>query len=574
MIHLLRYLKGLRGKAILAPFFKLFEAVLELFVPLCVASLIDRGIGESDKAYIIKMALLMIALGFAGLLSSITAQYFSASVATEATHRMRNDLFSHITSLSAIDRERIGSSTLLTRLTSDSNQFQSCINMFLRLFLRSPFVVLGAAIMASAVAPGLSWIYFVVIAILSAVVFLIMQKTIPMYKSVQSRLDNVVLLTRENLQGVRVIRAFSKEEEEIKAYNKALEDLKNEQLRSGKVSSLLNPLTGVIVNLAVALLIYVSSTKYKLNLIEIGTIVALVNYMNQILLELVKFANLIVTVTRGIASGNRIESVFEIKSSIVSPQDGKTGKRDSFYSVEFENVTLSYQDGGSPVLKDISFALKKGERLGIIGATGSGKSSIVNLIPRFYDVTSGALKVNGLEVKKWDLEELRNQISFVPQKARLFKGSVRENMKWGKEDATDDEIRKALRMAEAYSFIAEKEGELDFQIEQGGRNLSGGQRQRLSIARALLKDAPILIFDDSFSALDYKTESLLRKTISALEDKTVIVVSQRASSLLLMDNIMVLDKARIAEYGTHEELLRKSVLYREIYESQFGEHNE
>lgn len=564
-------MKGYRKEAVLAPLFKLLEAILELFVPLCVASLIDVGIQGGDKSHIIKMALSMIVLGLVGLMVSIIAQWFSAKAATGFARKMKNELFAHIEELSAPDRDKLGASTLVTRLTSDSNQVQNGINMFLRLFLRSPFVVLGAAIMAFTVDSTLSWIFVVIIPLLSLIVFLIMRKTVPMYRKVQGRLDKVMVKTRENLSGVRVLRAFGKEEEEKEEFSEYANGLKTEQLRSGSFSSLLNPLTSVAINLAIVVLIYFGKERFELNLIAIGSIIALVNYMNQILVELVKFANLIITITRAIASGNRIQSVFDVESSIKNPEKVQNGNIENEIAVEFDDVYLTYMEGGSSALSDISFKVKKGEKIGIIGGTGSGKSSIVNLIPRLYDATEGRVSVFGSDVRSWDLKALRDIIGIVPQKARLFKGTIRDNMKWGNDSASDEDIIKALKLAEAYEFVSTKEGGLDYMIKQGGRNLSGGQRQRLTIARAFVRNPAILILDDSASALDYATDACLRHTISNIDDMTVFVVSQRTSSLLTMDRIIVLSDGKVAGIGSHDELLENNELYQEIYNSQFGE---
>lgn len=564
-------MKGYRKEAVLAPLFKLLEAILELFVPLCVASLIDVGIQEGDKSHIIKMAFFMIALGLVGLMVSIIAQWFSAKAATGFARKMKNELFAHIEELSAPDRDKLGASTLVTRLTSDSNQVQNGINMFLRLFLRSPFVVLGAAIMAFTVDSTLSCIFVVIIPLLSLIVFLIMRKTVPMYKKVQNRLDKVMVKTRENLSGVRVLRAFGKEEEEKEEFSEYANGLEAEQLRSGSFSSLLNPLTSVAINLAIVVLIYFGKERFELNLIAIGSIIALVNYMNQILVELVKFANLIITITRAIASGNRIQSVFDVESSIKNPEKAQNGNIENEIAVEFDGVYLTYMEGGSSALSDISFKVKKGEKIGIIGGTGSGKSSIVNLIPRLYDATEGRVSVFGSDVRSWDLKALRDIIGIVPQKARLFKGTIRDNMRWGNDSASDEDIIKALKLAEAYEFVSTKEGGLDYMIKQGGRNLSGGQRQRLTIARAFVRKPAILILDDSASALDYATDARLRHTISNIDDMTVFVVSQRTSSLLTMDRIIVLSDGKVAGIGSHDELLENNELYQEIYNSQFGE---
>lgn len=571
MKKLLRFLKGYRKEAVLAPLFKLLEAIFELLVPLCVASLIDIGIGTDNRSYVVKMVLLMVALGTTGLLVSVTAQWFSAKAATGFAKKMKSELFAHIETLSPQDRGKLGSSTLVTRLTSDSNQVQGGINMFLRLFLRSPFVVIGAAVMAFTVDATLSWIFVVIIPLLSLVVYLIMRRTVPMYKVVQSKVDGLMVKTRENLSGVRVLRAYGKESSEKSEFSDSTDALKHEQLRAGNFSSLLNPLTSVVINLAIVVLIYFGKTRFDLNLIEVGALVALVNYMNQILVELVKFANLIITLTRAIASGNRIQSVFDTKPSIANVDDVSNGDLSSDIAVEFNHLYLTYMEGGNPALSDITFKVRKGEKIGIIGATGSGKSSLVNMIPRFYEATKGSVSVFSSDVRLWNLDCLRSIIGIVPQKARLFKGTIRDNIKWGNPDASDDEIIEALKLAEAYDFVLEKEGGLDYKIKQGGRNVSGGQRQRLTIARAMVRKPSILILDDSASALDYATDARLRSTIASLSGMTVFVVSQRTSSLLSMDRIIVLSGGRIAGIGSHKELLAANELYREIYNSQFGD---
>lgn len=570
MRKLLRFINGYKKEAFFAPLFKLTEAVLELFVPLCVASLINVGIQNGDKGHIINMALLMIVLGLLGLLASVTAQFFSAKAATGFALKMKNALFSHIESLSAIDRDKLGTSTLMTRLTSDSQLVQNGINMFLRLFLRSPFVVLGAAVMAFTVDSTLAWIFVIIIPLLSVIVFFIMRYTVPMYKKVQRGLDRITGKTRENLSGVRVIRAFCKEEDEKKEYREALDDLYDMQLSSGRISALLNPITYIIINLAVVVIVYFSYGRFKLNLIATGSIIALVNYMNQILVELVKLANLIITITRALAAGERIQAVFDISPSIKECDNPKIGDKNSEVAYSFDHVFLSYTGEGRPSLSDIDFSVKKGEKLGVIGGTGSGKTSLINLLPRVYEASSGTVSVLGVPVKEWDIKALRSEIAVVPQKAMLFKGTIRDNLKWGNDSATDEDIITALKRAEAFEFVEKKEGFLDFMVEARGKNLSGGQRQRLNIARALLKEsASIIILDDSASALDYKTESKLRENIKKL-DKTLIVVSQRTSSLLKMDRIAVLDKGVLVDIAPHEVLLERCQVYKEIYNSQFG----
>ncbi|MBQ2259068.1 MAG: ABC transporter ATP-binding protein [Spirochaetales bacterium] len=571
MFALLRFLKGYRKQAVLAPLFKLFEAILELLVPLCVASIIDNGILGGDKSHIIRMIVYMALLALSGLIAAVTAQYFSARAAIGTAAKIRSALFDHIVKLSAKDKDQIGTSTLITRLTNDTNQVQSCINMFLRLFLRSPFVVLGAAIMAFTVDSELAVIFALVIPVLSLIVFLIMRKTLPMFKLVQKKLDKLMLKTRENLYGVRVIRAFCREEEEKVEFGEISDELYSQQIATSSVSALLNPLTSFFINFGIILIIYFGREKFELGLIASGAIVALVNYMSQILVELVKFANLIVTITKGIASGNRIQSIFEIEPSVKSASNTDSIDKNSEEAVAFDKVSLTYKEGGSPAIRDISFKAMKGEKIGIIGATGSGKSTLVSLIGRSYDATEGSVAVFGTDVRLWPLENLKASVGIVPQKAVLFKGTIRENLKWGKEDASESDMELALKKAQALDFVLEKEKGLDAEVSQGGKNFSGGQRQRLSIARAFIKNPDILILDDSSSALDYKTDSELRKTISEIKDMTVFVVSQRTSSLLSMDRIIVLDKGAIVDIGSHSELLDSCSLYREIHFSQFEE---
>ena len=571
MFALLRFLKGYRKQAVLAPLFKLFEAILELLVPLCVASIIDNGILGGDKSHIIRMIVYMALLALSGLIAAVTAQYFSARAAIGTAAKIRSALFDHIVKLSAKDKDQIGTSTLITRLTNDTNQVQSCINMFLRLFLRSPFVVLGAAIMAFTVDSELAVIFALVIPVLSLIVFLIMRKTLPMFKLVQKKLDKLMLKTRENLYGVRVIRAFCREEEEKVEFGEISDELYSQQIATSSVSALLNPLTSFFINFGIILIIYFGREKFELGLIASGAIVALVNYMSQILVELVKFANLIVTITKGIASGNRIQSIFEIEPSVKSASNPDSIDKNSEEAVAFDKVSLTYKEGGSPAIRNISFKAMKGEKIGIIGATGSGKSTLVSLIGRSYDATEGSVAVFGTDVRLWPLENLKASVGIVPQKAVLFKGTIRENLKWGKEDASENDMELALKKAQALDFVLEKEKGLDAEVSQGGKNFSGGQRQRLSIARAFIKNPDILILDDSSSALDYKTDSELRKTISEIKDMTVFVVSQRTSSLLSMDRIIVLDKGAIVDIGSHSELLDRCSLYREIHFSQFEE---
>ena len=564
------FIRGYRKESVLAPLFKFLEALFELCVPLAVASLIDDGILKGDMHHVLMMALLMVALGIIGLLSSVTAQYFAAKAATGFTEKMKSALYRHITELSESDRDRIGNPTLITRLTSDSNLVQNGINMFLRLFMRSPFVVFGAAIMAFTVDARLALVFAVVIPVLGLLVFLIMRKTVPMYRSVQGALDRILSRVRENLSGIRVIRAFGKEREEERDFSGDLASLMGLQLSSGKISALLNPLTYVIINLAIAVLISAGRARYDAGLIEIGGIVALVNYMSQILVELVKLANLIVTISRAVASWRRIETVFRTEPSMTDRPDAAEEGRGGDEAVSFSSVSITYREGGEPSLSDASFSIRKGERIGIIGGTGSGKTTLVSLILRLYDATSGTVSVDGRDVRDWKRSALRSRIGYVQQKALLFRGTIRDNISWGKPDASDAEIEAALKAAEAYDFVMEKKGGLASPVEEGGKNLSGGQRQRLSIARALVRKPEILILDDSSSALDFATEARLRHNLSELGNMTVFTVSQRTGSLMTMDRIIVLDRGRIVDIGTHDELLGRCGVYREIYDSQFG----
>ena len=564
------FIRGYRKESVLAPLFKFLEAVFELCVPLAVASLIDDGILKGDMHHVLMMALLMVALGVIGLLSSVTAQYFAAKAATGFAEKMKSALYRHITELSESDRDRIGNPTLITRLTSDSNLVQNGINMFLRLFMRSPFVVFGAAIMAFTVDARLALVFAVVIPVLGLIVFLIMRKTVPMYRSVQGALDRILSRVRENLSGIRVIRAFGKEREEERDFSGDLASLMDLQLSSGRISALLNPLTYVIINLAIAVLISAGRARYGAGLIEIGGIVALVNYMSQILVELVKLANLIITISRAVASWRRIETVFRTEPSMTDKPDAAEEGTGSDEAVSFSSVSITYREGGEPSLSDATFSIRRGERIGIIGGTGSGKTTLVSLILRLYDATSGTVSVDGRDVRDWKRSALRSRIGYVQQKAIRCRGTIRDNIAWGKPEADDAEIETALKAAEAYDFVMEKKGGLSSPVEEGGKNLSGGQRQRLSIARALVRKPEILILDDSSSALDFATEARLRHNLSELGNMTVFTVSQRTGSLMTMDRIIVLDRGRIVDIGTHDELLGRCGVYREIYDSQFG----
>lgn len=570
MKKLLIYLKGYKKECVLAPLFKMLEASFELFVPLVMASIIDRGIGNGDRTYIIKMCILLVALGVIGLICSVTAQYFSAKAAVGFATGLRHSLFEHLQSLSFTEIDTLGTSTMITRMTSDVNQAQTGVNMVLRLFLRSPFVVLGAMVMAFTIDVKTAFIFVIAIILLSFVVFGIMLINIPMLKRVQQRLDGVLNATRENLAGVRVIRAFCKEEEEVERFLKRNEALTAQQKKSGSISALMNPITYVIINLAIVCLIWTGAIQVDNGLLTQGQVVALYNYMSQILVELIKLANLIITVNKAAACGNRIADVFEIKSSMELKEtlDAKLLENQE-EAIAFRHVSLTYQTGGEESLTDIDFTVRKGETIGIIGGTGSGKSSVVNLIPRFYDATKGEVLVNGINVREYPAEELCKKIGVVMQKAVLFKGDIASNLRWGKEDATEEEMEQAIRVAQGQDIVAAKGG-VSAGIAQGGKNLSGGQRQRMTIARALVKQPEILILDDSASALDMATDARLRHAIKELSYRpTVVIVSQRTSAIQNADQIIVLDDGRMVGHGTHEELLKNCDVYNEIYYSQY-----
>ena len=569
MNRLFVYLKDYKKETILGPLFKLLEASFELFVPLVVASMIDVGIKTGDTGYIIRMCLVLISLGVIGLVCSITAQYFAAKAAVGFVKKIRHALFRHIQSLSYTELDTLGTSTMITRMTSDVNQVQNGTNLTLRLLLRSPFVVFGAMIMAFTIDWQAALVFVVTIPLLSIVVFGIMLVSIPLYRKVQSRLDRLLGITRENLTGVRVLRAFCKENEEIAEFETRNEDLTGVQKFVGRISALMNPVTYLIINFAVIALIWTGAIRVEAGILTQGMVVALYNYMSQILVELIKMANLIINITKAVACGNRIAAVFDITSSQEQTSVSPETKKDAPL-VEFRDVSLQYKNAGEDSLSGLNFTAVAGETIGVIGGTGSGKSSLVRLIPRFYDATRGAVLVQGADVRDYPLDELRGMIGIVPQKAVLFQGTVRENMKWGNPDATDDEIWDALASAQAQEVVESKEGGLDFVIEQGGRNLSGGQRQRLTIARALVRRPRILILDDSSSALDFATDAALRKAIRELPySPTVFLVSQRASSIQYADRIIVLDDGCPVGIGTHEELLESCGVYREIYNSQF-----
>lgn len=568
MRKLLRFLKDYKKESILSPLFKLLEASFELFVPLVMAAIIDTGIGNKDGGFILKMCGILILLALVGLTCSITAQYFAAKAAVGFATKVRHALFDHIQKLSYTEMDTAGTDTMITRMTSDINQAQSGVNMVLRLFLRSPFIVFGAMIMAFTIDVKSALIFVVTIPVLSVVVFGIMIITIPLFRRVQASLDKVLGVTRENLTGSRVIRAFNKEQEEIADFDESNEKLTDVQLFVGKISALMNPLTYIIINVALVILIWTGAIQVNIGKISQGEVVALVNYMSQILVELVKLANLIITVTKAIACGNRVQSIFEMETSMV---DGNgSGKEDTGYTVEFRNVSMRYKDAGADTLTGIDFKAKPGDTIGIIGGTGSGKSSVVNLIPRFYDVTEGQVMVDGMDVRDYKITDLRDKIGIVPQKAVLFAGTVRSNLAWGKEDATEEEMQQALSVAQAVEVVDKKDGKLDAEVEQGGKNFSGGQKQRLTIARALVKQPEILIMDDSSSALDYATDAKLRQAIHNMPNRpTVFIVSQRAASIMYADKIIVLDDGTVAGAGTHEELLKDCSVYQEIYYSQF-----
>ena len=587
MRRLLVYLKDYKKETALAPLFKMLEATFELFVPLVMAAVIDRGIDSGNVPYVLRMGGVLVLLGVIGLACSITAQYFSAKAAVGVSTKLKHALFAHIQGLSYTEIDTLGTATMITRMTSDVNQVQSGVNMVLRLFLRSPFIVFGAMVMAFTIDVKAAFIFVVTIPALSVVVFGIMMWTMPLFKKVQAGLDSVLGATRENLTGARVIRAFNKEQEEIEVFERKNSALAHMQLFVGKISALTNPVTYIIINVATIVLLYTGAVRVDEGTITQGQVVALVNYMSQILIELVKLANLIITITKALACANRIQSVFEIESSMTWEQKvceagsegygtgeaaGPGGRRgqNAADEVVFDHVCLTYAGAGAESLSDIDFHVKKGQTVGIIGGTGSGKTSLINMIPRFYDATKGHVRIKGKDVREYGMEELREMIGIVPQKAVLFQGTIRENMQWGKNDATDAEIWQAIETAQAKEFVEQKDGKLEAAVAQSGRNLSGGQRQRLTIARALVGKPEILILDDSASALDYATDAALRQAIRNMEgDMTVFIVSQRASSIQHADQIIVLDDGEMADIGTHDELLKRCEVYQEIYYSQY-----
>ena len=563
------YLKPYTLESILGPLFKLLEALLELLVRLVVADIIDNGIGASDTGFIVKRCALLIGLGLLGLASSVTAQYFAAKAAIGFTASVRHALFGKVQSLSYAELDKLGTSTLMTRMTSDMNQVQTGLNLALRLLLRSPFVVFGAMIMAFTIDVKSAWVFAVIIPLLFAVVFGIMFSCIPLYKKVQGRLDGVLGAAKENLAGVRVIRAFGKEKQETESFENKSGELLSSQLFVGKISALLNPVTYVMINLAIIAVLRVGGGQVYKGILTQGQVLALYNYMSQILVELIKMANLILSMTKATASAKRVAAILALESSLDVPQENPEEQEDA-PAVEFDGVTFTYPTGGAPALSDISFTLEHGKTLGIIGGTGSGKSTLIGLIPRFYDVQKGSVKVEGCDVKQYPLDTLRRKIGLVPQKALLFKGSIRENLLWGDEGAADDAIYDALKAAQAQEVVDGKPEGLDYEVETGGRNFSGGQRQRLTIARALVRKPEVLILDDSASALDFATDAALRHALRELPWKpAVVIISQRTASIRFADEILVLDDGRLAGRGTHEELLQTCDVYREIYESQF-----
>lgn len=576
MKMILRYMKDYKKESILGPLFKLLEASFELLIPLVMAAIIDTGIANGDKNYIYKMCGIMVVLGLIGMVCAITAQFYAAKAAVGFGTKLRHALFAHIQGLSYTEFDTLGTSTMITRMTGDINQVQTGVNLVLRLFLRSPFIVFGAMIMAFTIDVKSALTFVVVIPLLSIVVFGIMLITMPLFKKVQGALDKVLGITRQNLSGVRVIRAFGMQESEIENFEESNSLLNKFQIFVGRISALMNPLTYIIVNGGIVVLIWSGALRVEAGLITQGAVVALVNYMSQILVELVKLANLIITITKSFACAHRIEAVFDMKSSIIDGdmaeiKDVADKKENADCKICFENVNMRYKNAAEDSLENIDFCIKKGETVGIIGGTGSGKTSLVNLIPRFYDVSSGRVLVDGVDVRNYDLETLRSKVGVVLQKAVLFKGTLRDNLLWGNETATEEEMLRALELAQAKEFTDKWEEGFDKQIAQGGKNLSGGQRQRLTIARALVRDPEILILDDSASALDYATDAKLRAAIKSIqaEDKTVIIVSQRTASIMEADKIVVLEEGSIAGIGTHAELLESCEIYKEIYDSQF-----
>ena len=572
MKRLLKYLGKYKKEAFIAPLFKLLEASFELIVPLIIAAIIDKGIGGTNSGLIVKYSLILVLLAVVGWVCAVIAQFYAAKAAVGTTAEMKSDLFKKIQSLSHSEFDTLGNSTMITRMTSDCNLVQNAVNLFLRLFLRAPIIVFGAMIMAFTVSVRAALVFVAVIPLLALIVYGVMYLTVPLYKKVQQKVDSLLGITRENLGGARVIRAFCREEDETRRFEETNRDLSVMQRFVGKISALTNPLTFLLINTAIIVLIYVGAIQVNIGNLTQGQVIALYNYMSQILVELIKLANLIVTVTKGIASAKRIDAVMELEPSVkFSESDEKSVQ---YGTVVFENVGLTYKNAGAPSLNGISLCANAGETIGIIGGTGSGKSSVVNLIPRFYEITEGSLLIDGKSVSEYSEEGLRDAIGVVPQHAKLFKGTIRENMLIGNENATDEQIIEALKQAQAYEFVSKKEGFLDHMIESGGKNLSGGQRQRLTVARALVRRPKILILDDSASALDYSTDAALREAISSLDySPTTFIVSQRASSVLHADKILVLEDGESVGYGSHDELIKSCDVYQEIYYCQFPDEN-
>ena len=568
MKKLLKYMRGYGKECVLGPLFKLLEATFELFIPLVVAAIVDTGIGGGDKDYIVKMVLVMIALGLIGLASAVTAQYFAAKAAVGFSARLRHAVLKHILTLSHSQMDTLGTSTMITRMTSDINQVQNGVNLTLRLLLRSPFVVFGAMVMAFTIDVQAALVFAGVIPVLCVIVFGIMLITMPMYKKVQSALDGVTSSTRQNLSGVRVLRAFCMEKQEIHSFEEKTSILTQRQFSSARISALMNPVTLVVINLAVVILVQIGAVKVQTGILTQGLVIALYNYMSQILVELIKMANLIINMTKAAACANRVSDLLDIRSDM---ENGSLSADTLRGSVEFRNVTAKYAGAGEPSLEEISFRAEPGQTIGVIGGTGSGKSTLVNLISRLYDVHGGEVLLDGINVKQYDTVSLRRRIGIVPQKAVLFQGTIRQNLKWGKSDATDAQLWEALDIAQAREVVKAKDGELDAKVEQGGVNFSGGQRQRLTIARALVRKPSILILDDSAYALDYATDANLRMAIRAMENPpTTFIVSQRAASVRYADMILVLDDGCLVGKGTHEALLKSCPVYQEIYYSQFS----
>lgn len=575
MKRLWSYMKHYKKESILGPLFKLLEASFELLVPLVVANIIDTGIASRDGGYVLKMGGVLILLGFVGLASSITAQYFAAKAAVGTSTAMRKALFEHLNSFSYKELDTIGTSTLITRITSDINQVQTGVNLVLRLFLRSPFIVFGAMIMSFTIDVRCATIFAAVIPVLFVVVFAIMGVTIPWYRRVQNELDRVLLHVRENLSGVRVVRAFNRQQEEMKTFHRDSTALMNTQLFVGRISGLLNPLTYAIINAAVILLVWTGGRQVDAGILSQGQVVALVNYMSQILVELIKLANLIINVTKSLACLSRINKILDQETGMTEGTVGEQKQEKGVPCVEFRDVSITYEEGADAALSHVSFRAYPGETIGIIGGTGSGKSTLVNLIPRFYDVSEGEVLVDGRNVQEYTYEGLRGKVGVVPQKAVLFSGTIRENLRWGKKDATDEELYAALETAQGREIVEKKEKGLDTEVLQGGRNLSGGQRQRLTIARALMRDPEILILDDSASALDFATDAKLRKALREHKEKAaVFLVSQRAATIRQADQIIVLDDGAVAGIGKHEELYQNCEIYREICNSQVSAEEE